>query len=73
MDLVLLAKDNKSGVKGCPSVYMAETGELVVQGQELTETEMSAVQNPLRGETAVRISPEIVIEAIERYRMRGQQ
>ncbi|MDT0301426.1 hypothetical protein [Streptomonospora wellingtoniae] len=68
MKLTLLAKDKLSGAKGCPSVYVADTGDLVVQGVELTDSEMSAIQNPLDGEVAVRIDPEIVIEAIERFR-----
>ncbi|GAA1760485.1 MULTISPECIES: hypothetical protein [Streptomonospora] len=68
MKLTLLAKDKLSGGKGCPSVYVADTGDLVVQGVELTGSEMSEVQNPLEGEAAVRIDPEIVIEAIERFR-----
>ncbi|MUL42044.1 hypothetical protein FZ103_12800 [Streptomonospora sp. PA3] len=68
MKLTLLAKDGKSGVKDCPSVYVADTGELVVQGLELTESEMPSLQNPLNGETAVRIDPTIVIEAVEQYR-----
>lgn len=68
MKLTLLAKDKLSGAKGCPSVYVADTGDLVVQGVELTDSEMSAVQNPLPGEAAVRIDPEVIIEAIERFR-----
>lgn len=70
MKLTLLAKDGASGVKDCPSVYVADTGELVVQGCELTASEMAEVHNPLSGETAVRIPPDVVIDAIERYRGR---
>jgi hypothetical protein len=31
-ELRLLAKDEESGKAGCPSVYLAEDGSLVVQG-----------------------------------------
>jgi hypothetical protein len=35
MKLKLLAKDTDSGKAGCPSVYLAEDGSLVVQGHLL--------------------------------------
>jgi hypothetical protein len=70
MELELLAKDDKSGDRGCPSVYVSDTGEFVVQGAALSDTELTALQNPLPGETAVRISPEIVLRAVEHYRQR---
>lgn len=68
MRLTMLAKDDKSQVKGCPSVYMADTGELVVQGMQLDAADMRQLQNPLPGETAVRIAPEVVFKAVEVYK-----
>ncbi|TDQ49271.1 hypothetical protein [Actinorugispora endophytica] len=67
MRLTLLAKDDKSGEKGCPSVYLADTGELVVQGVELAAPDLAELQNPLPGETAVRIAPEVALRAVELY------
>lgn len=66
----LLAKDPASGGKGCPSVYIDDTGEFVVQGPALEADAWAKVENPLPGETAVRISPEIVMAAVERHRQR---
>ena len=66
----LLAKDPASGGKGCPSVYIDDSGEFVVQGPALDADTWAKVENPLPGETAVRISPEIVMAAVERHRQR---
>ncbi|MGW5880322.1 hypothetical protein ACWFMI_27630 [Nocardiopsis terrae] len=71
MELELLATDDKSGGKGCPSVYISDTGEFVVQGAGLADSDFTKLANPLPGETAVRISPEIVLAAVEQYRRRG--
>ncbi|GAA1461920.1 hypothetical protein NE857_13635 [Nocardiopsis exhalans] len=71
MELELLAKDDKSGIKGCPSVYITDTGEFVVQGAGLAATDFAKLANPLPGETAVRISPEIVLAAVEQYQRRN--
>ncbi|WP_017604921.1 hypothetical protein [Nocardiopsis alkaliphila] len=70
MELELLATDDKSGGKGCPSVYVTDTGEFVVQGTGLAEADFAKLANPLPGETAVRISPKVVFAALERYRRR---
>lgn len=70
MELELLAKDDKSGGKGCPSVYVSDTGEFVVQGDVLNDADLAKLENPLPGETAVRISPEVVLAAVELYRRR---
>ena len=70
MELELLATDDKSGGKGCPSVYLSDTGDFVVQGSGLDDGDFAKLANPLPGGTAVRISPEIVIAAVERYRRR---
>jgi hypothetical protein len=67
MKLTKLFKDPDSGGRGCPTVYLAESGELVVQGQLLDAETAEELENMLPGETAVRIAPEIVAGAIERY------
>ncbi|MFW6640956.1 hypothetical protein ACOALZ_13070 [Nocardiopsis algeriensis] len=71
MELELLAKDGMSGDKGCPSVYLSDTGEFVVQGVELEGSDLPESTGPLPGGTAVRISPEVVFAAVEHYRRRG--
>jgi hypothetical protein len=71
MELELLAKDDKSGHGGCPSVYLSDTGEFVVQGAGLDDADFAKLVDPLPGETAVRISPEIVLAAVEHYQRRG--
>ncbi|MDA0566012.1 hypothetical protein LG943_17070 [Streptomonospora sp. S1-112] len=68
MRLTLLAKDPRSGSQGCPSVYVSDTGEFVVQGVELSTAEQGGLQNPLPGETAVRIDADTVLRAVEEYR-----
>ncbi len=67
MELTMLYKDGGSGAEGCPSVYLADTGELVVQGAQLAPEDFSALHNPFPGETAVRIDPEVLIGALQRY------
>lgn len=68
MKLTMLCKDQNSGGNGCPSVYATDTGDLVVQGAVLEEPAFRQLENVLPDETAVRISPDILIVAIERYR-----
>lgn len=68
MKLTMLYKDQGSGGNGCPSVYATDTGELVVQGAVLEATAFGQLENVLPDETAVRISPDVLIGAIERYR-----
>lgn len=68
MKLTMLAKDDKSGNRGCLAVYLADTGELVVQGARLADSDLGELENLLPGETAVRIAPETVLRAVERYR-----
>lgn len=68
MKLTMLYKDQGSGGNGCPSVYVTDTGDLVVQGTALEGTAFEQLENVLPGETAVRISPDVLIGAIERYR-----
>lgn len=68
MKLTKLYKDQGSGGEGCPTVYLAENGEFVVQGQQVDGATAGELENVLAGETAVRISPEVIIGAVERYR-----
>ncbi len=66
MNLKLLAKDASSGLNGCPSVYFADDGSLVVQGDLLDAATAANLQNVLPGEGAVRIKPEVVVEALRK-------
>ncbi len=71
MQLTMLCKDDASGGSGCPSVYVADSGEFVVQGLELDGDTRSNLANVLPGETAVRISADVVIGAVEAYHRRN--
>lgn len=66
MDLTLLAKDESSGVNGCPSVYSAADGSLVVQGPLLNPATEGNLQNPLPGEGAVHIDVGVVAAALRK-------
>jgi hypothetical protein len=68
MKLTLLYKDQNSGGNGCPSVYLSDSGEFVVQGVELDDVTTAELQNVLPGETAVRISADIILGAADRFR-----
>ncbi|MBB4932533.1 hypothetical protein F4561_003353 [Lipingzhangella halophila] len=46
---------------------------MVVQGAELTGADKSALQALRPGETAVRIAPEIVLRAVEKYKRDGRK
>jgi hypothetical protein len=70
MKLTKLFKDPNSGGQGCPTVYLADSGELVVQGYLVDDDTLSELENVLQGETAVRISPETVLGAMERFNSR---
>lgn len=67
MKLTMLYKDPGSGGRDCPSVYLADNGDLVIQGQLVDPATADELANVLSGEGAVRISPEIVAKALERY------
>jgi hypothetical protein len=67
MKLTMLYKDQGSGGNGCPSVYLTDSGDFVVQGLVLDGSTSAELENVLPGETAVRISPEVIMGAIERY------
>ncbi len=66
MKPIMLAKDAGSGDDGCPSVYI-EDGEFVVQGPEVSAAGLADLANVLPGETAVRISIDVVREALARH------
>jgi hypothetical protein len=67
MKLKMLCKDAGSGGSGCPSVYIADNGDFVVQGHVLDADTEGNLENVLPGESAVSISPEIVLEAVRLY------
>ena len=64
MRLTLLAKDLDSGRDGCPSVYLAENGKLVIQGDLLDGATRANLLNFLPGEGAVEIDADIVRAAL---------
>ncbi|MGH3536850.1 MAG: hypothetical protein ACRDQJ_00890 [Pseudonocardiaceae bacterium] len=64
MKLTLLAKDAESGKAGCPSVYLAQDGSLVVQGHLLDADTQANLLNVAPGEVAVRIEASIVRAAL---------
>ncbi|MGW7529993.1 hypothetical protein [Streptomyces sp. NPDC054783] len=75
MELIMLYKDTASGGGGCPSVYLAESGEFVVQGPKVDASTHANLANVLPGEDAVRISVDVVLGAVAEYQARqgGQQ
>ena len=66
----LLAKDPASGRNGCPSVHLDDNGDLVVLAPEVEPSTVALMENVLPGEKAVRIRPEVMLAAMERYRAR---
>lgn len=64
MDLTLLAKDPDSGFEGCKSVYLADNGKLVIQGDLLDAATTAHLLNFLPGEGAVEIDVSIVRAAL---------
>ncbi len=71
MWLDMLAKDENSNPDACPSVYVAENGSLVVQGPLVDPDTHGNLENPLPGEGAVHIAPEVVIAAVGTYQRRS--
>lgn len=67
MRLTMLYKDQGSGGGGCPSVYIAENGDFVVQGHILDADTEANLLNVLPGESAVSIAADIVLGAIKAY------
>lgn len=70
MKLRKLAKDPRSGTGDCPAVYVAadDPTVLVVQGKQLDGETTAELHDPLSDETAVRISAETVLRAVDAYR-----
>lgn len=68
MKLTLLAKDANSGKAGCPSVYLAENGKLVIQGNLPDEATRANLLSLLAGEGAVEIDVDIVRAALTHLR-----
>lgn len=64
MRLQRLAKDDESGNFGCPTVYLAEDGEFVVQGGLVDADTRGRLENLLPGEGAVRIKRAVVEAAL---------
>ena len=73
MKLTKLYKDQSSGGNGCPTVYLGETGELVIQGSIVDSATFAELENVLPGEGAVRISADVVAGAMERYHGRHSE
>jgi hypothetical protein len=71
MKLTMLYKDESSGGNGCPSVYVTDSGDFVVQGSALDGEAFAQLENVLPGESAVCISSEVVVGAVERYHRRS--
>jgi hypothetical protein len=70
MKLEILYKDPTSG-NGCPTVYLTETGDFVVQGPEVDAAIRQEMVSVVPGETAVRLPPEVILSAALRYTDRG--
>jgi hypothetical protein len=66
----MLSKDAGSGGTGCPSIYLAENGDFVVQGRVLDAATEQNLLNVLPGERGVFISAAVLLEAAEKYRAR---
>jgi hypothetical protein len=67
MKLTMLCKDAGSGQNGCPSVYLTDAGDLVIQGKSLDETDFDQLKNVLPGEGAIRVSADLLTRAAELY------
>jgi hypothetical protein len=72
MRLEMLYKDQGSGGNGCPAVYLAENGQLVVQGSAVDQDTFSNLVNVLPGEVALQIAPEVLLGAVDRLRAKNE-
>ncbi len=70
MKLTKSYKDGTSGRDGCPTVYLAESGDVVVQGRQVDAATFAELENVLPGESAVLVSADLLVGAVERYRAR---
>lgn len=65
---VQVRKDQDSyAVSGCHTMYLDEGGWFTVQGDRLDADTHANLENLLPGEGAVRIKPEVVIEAVRQH------
>ncbi len=72
MRLEMLYKDQNSGGNGCPAVYLAENGQIVVQGPAVDQDTFSNLANVLPGEIALQIAPEVLLGAVDRLRAKNE-
>ncbi len=70
MQLELLFTQVNSS-SSCPSVYLGDTGEFVVQGPAVDESTAANLVGVDPGEVAVRIPAEVLLGAVLRYTDRG--
>lgn len=69
MKLMMLCKEDGSGSDGCPSIYLTDDGQFVVQGRGVDGATAGELKNVLPGEAAVFISAEVLLQAAEKYRL----
>jgi hypothetical protein len=72
MRIEMLYKDQNSGANGCPAVYLAENGQIVVQGPAIDQDTFSNLADVLPGEIALQIAPEVLFGAVDRLRTKGE-
>ncbi|SDG66643.1 hypothetical protein SAMN05421505_106187 [Sinosporangium album] len=72
MQLEILCKDQNSGGNGCPTIYLAEDGQIVIQGPAVDQETFSNLVNVLPGEIALQIAPEVLLGAVERLRAKNK-
>ncbi|MFC4530090.1 hypothetical protein [Sphaerisporangium dianthi] len=72
MRLEMLYKDQNSGANGCPAIYLAENGQIVVQGAAVDQDTFVNLVNVLPGEIALQIAPEVLLGAVDRLRAKGE-
>jgi hypothetical protein len=70
MRLERLAKDAESKVKGCHAAYLDAGGWFTVQGDQVDDDTRANLENVLPGENAVRVKPQVLLDAVESYRAR---
>ncbi|WP_030506724.1 hypothetical protein [Microbispora rosea] len=72
MRLEMLYKDQGSGGNGCPAIYLAENGQIVVQGPAVDQDTFSNLVNVLPGEIALQIAPEVLLGAVDRLHAKNE-
>ncbi|MEV0345537.1 hypothetical protein AB0H88_07215 [Nonomuraea sp. NPDC050680] len=72
MRLEMLYKDQGSGGNGCPAIYLAENGQVVVQGPAVDQDTFSNLANVLPGEIALQIAPEVLQGAVDKLRAKNE-